>query len=85
MPISILPQDQDGQELFNAISSFFRTFGIGTTFANSGLLGVSQTLMIAQVRAARFCKTLDIGFLLFRKNFVAVNRTYFNALCRFIN
>ena len=29
MPISILPQDQDGQELFNAISSFFRTFGIG--------------------------------------------------------
>lgn len=29
MPISILPQDQDGQELFNAISSFFRTFKIG--------------------------------------------------------
>ena len=29
MPISILPQDQDGQELFNAISSFFHTFGIG--------------------------------------------------------
>lgn len=29
MPISILPQEQDGQELFNAISSFFRTFGIG--------------------------------------------------------
>ena len=29
MPISILPQDQDGLELFNAISSFFRTFGIG--------------------------------------------------------
>ena len=29
MPISILPQDKDGQELFNAISSFFSTFGIG--------------------------------------------------------
>ena len=29
MPISILPQDQGGQELFNAISSFFCTFGIG--------------------------------------------------------
>ena len=29
MPISILPQDQSGQELFNAISSFFCTFGIG--------------------------------------------------------
>ena len=29
MPISILPQDKDGQELFNAISSFFRTFEIG--------------------------------------------------------
>lgn len=29
MPISILPQDQDGQEIFNAISSFFCTFGIG--------------------------------------------------------
>ena len=29
MPISILPQDQHGQELFNAISSFFHTFGIG--------------------------------------------------------
>ncbi len=29
MPISILPQDQNGQDLFNAISSFFRTFGIG--------------------------------------------------------
>ena len=29
MPNSILPQDQDGQELFNAISSFFHTFGIG--------------------------------------------------------
>jgi len=29
MPTSILPQDQDGQELFNAISSFFHTFGIG--------------------------------------------------------
>ena len=29
MPISILPQDQDGQVLFNAISSFFHTFGIG--------------------------------------------------------
>ncbi len=28
MPISILPQDQDGQELFNAIYLFFRTFGI---------------------------------------------------------
>ncbi|MDO5328427.1 MAG: transposase [Clostridia bacterium] len=27
--MSILPQDQDGQELFNAISSFFHTFGIG--------------------------------------------------------
>lgn len=29
MPISILPQNQDGQDLFNAISSFFCTFGIG--------------------------------------------------------
>jgi hypothetical protein len=29
MPISILPQDKEGQELFNAISSFFSTFGIG--------------------------------------------------------
>ena len=29
MPSSILPQDKDGQELFNAISSFFCTFGIG--------------------------------------------------------
>ncbi len=29
MPYSILPQDQDGQDLFNAISSFFCTFGIG--------------------------------------------------------
>ena len=29
MPISILPQDKDGHELFNAISSFFSTFGIG--------------------------------------------------------
>ena len=29
MPTSILPQDTDGQELYNAISSFFRTFGIG--------------------------------------------------------
>lgn len=29
MPNSILPQDQSGQELFNAISSFFCTFGIG--------------------------------------------------------
>ncbi len=26
---SIIPQDQDGQELFNAISSFFTTFGVG--------------------------------------------------------
>ena len=29
MPMSILPQNQGGQELFNAISSFFRTFKIG--------------------------------------------------------
>ena len=29
MPNSILPQDTDGQELYNAISSFFRIFGIG--------------------------------------------------------
>ncbi len=29
MPNSILPQNQDGQNLFNAISSFFCTFGIG--------------------------------------------------------
>ena len=29
MPNSILPQDKDGQELFNAISSFFSGFGIG--------------------------------------------------------
>ena len=29
MPTSILPQDNDGQELFNAISSFFQMFGIG--------------------------------------------------------
>ena len=29
MPISILPQDKDGQEPFNAISSFFSGFGIG--------------------------------------------------------
>ena len=29
MPNSILPQDQNGQDLFNAISSFFCTFGIG--------------------------------------------------------
>ena len=29
MPISILPQDKDGQELFNAISCFFHTFAIG--------------------------------------------------------
>lgn len=26
---SIITQDHDGQELFNAISSFFRSFGIG--------------------------------------------------------
>ena len=29
MPISIIPQDQDGQELFNAISSFFSRFRVG--------------------------------------------------------
>ena len=29
MPNSILPQDQDGQELFNAISSFFCKFKVG--------------------------------------------------------
>ena len=29
MPISMLPQDKDGQELFNAISTFFSTFRIG--------------------------------------------------------
>ena len=29
MPNSIITQDQGGQELFNAISSFFSTFGIG--------------------------------------------------------
>ena len=29
MPNSILLQDQVGQDLFNAISSFFCTFGIG--------------------------------------------------------
>ena len=29
MPNSILPQDQDGQNLFNAISSFFCTFAVG--------------------------------------------------------
>lgn len=29
MPNSILPQDQNGQDFFNAISSFFCTFGIG--------------------------------------------------------
>lgn len=29
MPISILPQDKEGQELFNAISSFLHTFEIG--------------------------------------------------------
>ena len=29
MPTSILPQDQDGQELYNAISSFFSNFHIG--------------------------------------------------------
>ena len=29
MPMSILPQNQGEQELFNAISSFFRTFKIG--------------------------------------------------------
>ena len=28
MPNSILPQDQDGQDLFNAISSFFHSFEI---------------------------------------------------------
>ncbi len=32
MPNSILPQDNDGQELFNAISSFFSMFGIGKLF-----------------------------------------------------
>lgn len=29
MPISILPQDKDGRELFNAISSFFCKFKVG--------------------------------------------------------
>ena len=29
MPISIIPQNQDDRELFNAISSFFCTFGVG--------------------------------------------------------
>ena len=29
MPNSILPQDQDGQDLFNAISSFFTRFSVG--------------------------------------------------------
>lgn len=30
MPNSILPQDKDGQELYNSISSFFQTFGLGS-------------------------------------------------------
>ena len=38
---------------------------IGTTFAKSGLLGVSQTLMIALCAAARFCKTLSPFLLAF--------------------
>ena len=29
MPNSSLPQDQDGQDLFNAITSFFTRFGVG--------------------------------------------------------
>ena len=29
MPISILPQDHDGQEIYNAISLFFSNFKIG--------------------------------------------------------
>ena len=29
MPISIIPQNQDGQKIFNAITSFFHTFGVG--------------------------------------------------------
>lgn len=29
MPTSILPQDQNGQELYNAISFFFSSFHIG--------------------------------------------------------
>ena len=29
MPNSIIPQDQDGKNIFNAISSFFVTFKIG--------------------------------------------------------
>ena len=29
---SIITQDHDGQELFNAISSFFRSFGIGNVY-----------------------------------------------------
>ena len=29
MPYSIIPQDQDGKNIFNAISAFFRVFMIG--------------------------------------------------------
>ena len=29
MPNSIIPQDQDGKNIFNAISAFFRVFMIG--------------------------------------------------------
>ena len=35
MPNSIITQDQDGKNLFNAISSFFSTFGIGNLLCKS--------------------------------------------------
>jgi len=52
MPNSIILQDQDGQELFNAISSFFRTFGLlFTPYPDGKIFWSSKSGALAGLRA----------------------------------
>jgi len=85
MPNSSLPQDQDGQDLFNAISSFFTRFGVGNLL-RKGNAQKEKGVPVLQIFKYKLCNAFSDRSMYMRQKTGSYKETFSkNTFYRFLN
>ena len=85
MPNSSLPQDQDGQDLFNAISSFFTRFGVGNLLRKCNAQK-EKGVPVLQIFKYKLCNAFSDRSMYMRQKTGSYKETFSkNTFYRFLN
>ena len=78
MPNSILPQDRDGQNLFNAISSFFSTFKVGDLLRKCNARK-EKGVPVTDIFRYKLCNVFSDRSMYMQQK-ISINRPYLSQL-----